>query len=66
MITIPDGFRPPCDINLVQQGSGSNRYLTTFQKDGKVHAARYSDNATMNNSVPVNSWLDLFGWWIID
>ena len=66
MLTIPSGFRPAKELQCIQQGSGSNRYLISIETDGKVVANRYSNNTTMSNTVPLNSWLCINATWIID
>lgn len=65
-LTIPSGFRPPSTVVTVQQGSGSNRYTLVIYSDGKVNADRYSNNTTMSNTVPLNSWLCVNAIWIIN
>lgn len=67
IITIPEEFCPiGCQHYSIQQGSGSNRYLLTINENGKCEASRYSNNTTMNNSVPVESWLNMYTSWFIN
>lgn len=65
MFTIPAGFRPSRALNLVQQGSGTMRWLMCVNKDGRVSIARYS-NTTANQNVPAGSWLNCFATWMLD
>ena len=66
IITIPTGFRPSRPVLLVCQGSGSNRFLLIVNASGTCQAERYSNTATMSNTVPTGSWLCLHGTWITD
>lgn len=65
MFTIPTGFRPSRTLNLVQQGSGTMRWLMCVNTDGRVSIARYS-NTTANQNVPAGSWLNCFATWMLD
>ncbi|WP_416326144.1 pyocin knob domain-containing protein [[Eubacterium] hominis] len=64
-LSVPVGFRPSKNIYTVCQGSISNRYLLTVYPSGEVHAERYSNNTSMNNSVPIGSWLTVHAVWLI-
>lgn len=66
LLTIPSGFRPSKEIQCIQQGSGSNRFLISIKSDGKVSASRYSNNTSTSNTVPLNSWLCINATWIIN
>lgn len=66
IITIPAGFRPSGNENILQQGSGSNRYLLVVQTNGVCNAQRYTNNTTMNNTVPTGSWLCMHGSWFVE
>lgn len=64
--TIPEGFRPKHDWAFIQQGSGSARFCITIHPDGTVHFDRYSNTTTMNQEVPIDSWLNTYCSWIVD
>lgn len=65
IITIPSGFRPAYSVDIVQQGSGSNRFNLIVSVSGPCKAERYSNNTTISNTVPLNSWLNLYGSWLV-
>jgi len=66
IFTVPEGFRPSSQVSIVQQGSGSNRWVLLVRLDGTCTADRYSNNTTMSNTVPTGSWLCVQATWIID
>lgn len=57
--TLPSGYRPSYNHNVVMQGSGSNRWICSIRPDGNMYIARYSNNTTANNQVPSNAWLNI-------
>lgn len=62
-LTFPKEYAPERESRFVMQGSGSNRYLLYIGTNGVCRVERYSNNATMNNTVPLNSWLNVFASW---
>lgn len=65
-LTIPAGYRPSYKCVFVMQGSSSYRYNITIKEDGKVIADRYTNNTTMNQTVPIGSWLNIYCSWMIN
>ena len=65
--TIPSGLRPPMELVLPMQGSGTHRW--TFRIDptsGDVTFARYiQSGGTTYDSAPTNAWLPFHATWII-
>lgn len=57
--TLPSGYRPSYNHNIVMQGSGSNRWLCSIRPDGNMYISRYSNNTTANNQIPSNAWLNI-------
>lgn len=64
IISFREDFAPARSCSFVMQGSGSNRWLLYVQPDGVCTASRYSNNGTMSNTVPKNSWLCMNASWI--
>lgn len=64
IISFREDFAPARSCSFVMQGSGSNRWLLYVQPDGVCTASRYSNNETMSNTVPKNSWLCMNASWI--
>ena len=62
-LTFPKEYAPERECRFVMQGSGSNRYLLYIGTNGVCRAERYSNNTTMNNTVPLKSWLNVFASW---
>ena len=59
MFTIPDGYRPFRELNVLQQGSQSNRFLMRMTPDGNVYMRRYlPGNSTNYATVGANAWLN--------
>ena len=65
-LKIPEGYRPSYKCVFVMQGSGSCRYNITALSNGKIIADRYTNNTTMNQTVPTGSWLNMYCSWIIN
>ena len=66
MFTLPPWARPiDCNINILEQGSGSNRFLLLINTNGDVSIDRYSNNSAMRNETPANSWLNCFATFMI-
>ncbi len=61
----PD-FRPNRDVKFVMQGSGSNKWLLRVCANGNITADRYSNNATMRNQTPANSWMTIDCSWLVE
>ena len=59
LATLPSGYRPSYDHNVIMQGSGSNRWMCAIRPDGNMYISRYSNNTTANNQVPSNAWLNI-------
>ena len=57
--TLPSGYRPSYQQNVVMQGSGSNRWVLAIKSDGTMYITRYSNNTTVINQVPANAWLNI-------
>lgn len=53
--TLPVGFRPSHDVNVLCQGSGMNKWLVAIQPSGAVNVERYG--TTSNSAIPLNAWL---------
>lgn len=64
IISFREDFAPARSCSFVMQGSGSNRWLLYVQPNGVCTASRYSNNGTMSNTVPKNSWLCMNASWI--
>lgn len=64
IISFREDFAPARSCSFVMQGSGSNRWLLYVQPNGVCTASRYSNNETMSNTVPKNSWLCMNASWI--
>lgn len=64
IISFREDFAPARSCSFVMQGSGSNRWLLYVQPNGVCTASRYSNNKTMSNTVPKNSWLCMNASWI--
>lgn len=56
---LPSGYRPTYDMMTIHQGSGSYRWMCRLNPDGNMYVSRYSNNATTNNQVPSNAWLNI-------
>lgn len=63
LLTFPKEYAPQKESRFVMQGSGSNRWLLVVRTDGICKAERYSNNTTTSNTVPLNSWLNVFASW---
>ena len=59
LATLPSGYRPSYNHNVVMQGSGSNRWTCSIRPNGNMYIARYTNNTTVNNQVPANAWLNI-------
>lgn len=63
---LPVGYEPSgCNINWVQQGSGSNRWLARINEDGIIQGDRYSNNETANGTAVAGAWLNCFALWFL-
>lgn len=63
IFTFPKEYAPEKESRFVMQGSGSNRWLLVVRTSGICKAERYSNNTTMNNTVPLKSWLNVYASW---
>lgn len=63
IFTFPKKYAPEKESRFVMQGSGSNRWLLVVRTSGICKAERYSNNTTMNNTVPLNQWLNVYASW---
>lgn len=63
IFTFPKEYAPEKESRFVMQGSGSNRWLLVVRTNGVCRAERYSNNATMSNTVPLKQWLNVYASW---
>lgn len=62
--TLPVGFRPSHDVNVLCQGSGMNKWLVVVQPSGAVNVERYG--TTTNSAIPLNAWLPFNVTYFVD
>lgn len=66
IMIIPEGFRPPRDFRVIQQGSYMNRFLLRFSaSDGKVWISRYAADSR-ESGYNAGTWLNAFATYVID
>ena len=66
IMIIPEGFRPPRDFRVVQQGSYMNRFLLRFSSsDGKVWISRYAADGR-ETGYNAGTWLNAFATYVVD
>ena len=63
IFTIPEGYRPSDDVNIVCQGSGKNIWLLTVKANGNVLFARYGTTEFI--ACPSSGWLPLSVTYIV-
>ncbi|MFT9470370.1 hypothetical protein [Leuconostoc pseudomesenteroides] len=64
MFTLPDGFRPPFPLRVLQQGSYVNRFMMFIDTDGSVYNDRYGSGSAI--TIPKNTWLNVFATYVVN
>lgn len=63
--TIPAGFRPPAQVAVVCQGSGTNLWMLRVNTNGNVTMSRYRNTAGAYQPVTSSSWFPFSASWIV-
>lgn len=63
--TIPAGYRPPAQVSVVCQGSGTNLWLLRVNTNGNVTMSRYRNAAGTYQQVSSSSWFPFSASWIV-
>lgn len=56
---IPQQYAPAHYINRVQQGSNAFHFLESINNAGAISIDKYTNNTTVRQETPVNSWLNI-------
>ena len=62
--TLPSQFRPNHTQRFVQQGSGLNKWVLSFEPNGIIGFARYG--TTSNITMPADSWMNMYATWMVE
>ena len=63
--TLPAGYRPPAQVSVVCQGSGTNLWLMRVNTNGNVNVSRYRNAAGTYQNVTSSSWFPFSASWIV-
>lgn len=66
MVRMPSGYAPEYTMNVVCQGSQSNRFMLSINANGLIYVSRYGYGDTGNTDLPANVWLNCYATWVID
>lgn len=66
MVRMPSGYAPEYTMNVVCQGSQSNRFMLSINENGLIYVSRYGYGDTGNTDLPANVWLNCYATWVID
>ena len=64
VFTIPSGYRPPQDVLILCQGSGSQEYLLQIKSNGEVFVGRYGTSSF--SAIAADSWFPFHTTWIME
>lgn len=63
--TLPAGYRPPAQVSVICQGSGTNLWLMRVNTNGNVNVSRYRNAAGTYQNVSSSSWFPFSASWIV-
>lgn len=64
VFSIPSGYRPPVDLQVLCQGSGANEFLLQVKTNGDVLFGRYGGNSY--TEAGAGSWFPFHATWVME
>ncbi len=61
---LPSGFRPKYQVAVIQQGSGTNKWLMRVKENGTILIERYG--VSSNIDIPTTAWLPFYAMFAVD